>query len=58
MLAPKLRTLYKFQLHLTLARDANFHTGEATTQMVEIVLSWRVDDLESTPTCHGYRLNT
>jgi len=58
MLATKLRTPLQVQLHLTLALEASFQTGEkpVTAELVETVLSRQLDDLEPTLTRHGYRL--
>lgn len=58
MLATKLRTPLQVQLHLTLALEAGFQTGEkpVTAELVETVLSRQLDDLEPTLTRHGYRL--
>jgi type II secretory pathway predicted ATPase ExeA len=58
MLATKLRTPLQVQLHLTLALEAGYQTGEKpiTVELVESVLSRQLDDLEPTLTRHGYRL--
>lgn len=58
MLATKLRTPLQVQLHLTLALEAGYQTGEkpVTAALVESVLSRHLDDLEPTLTRHGYRL--
>jgi type II secretory pathway predicted ATPase ExeA len=58
MLATKLRTPLQVQLHLTLALEAGYQTGEkpVTAALVESVLSRKLDDLEPTLTRHGYRL--
>jgi type II secretory pathway predicted ATPase ExeA len=58
ILATKLRTPLQVQLHLTLALEAGFQTGEkpVTAELVESVLSRQLDDLEPTLTRHGYRL--
>lgn len=58
MLATKLRTPLQVQLHLTLALEAGYQTGEkpVTAALVETVLSRHLDDLEPTLTRHGYRL--
>lgn len=58
MLATKLRTPLQVQLHLTLALEAGYQTGEkpVTVELVESVLSRKLDDLEPTLTRHGYRL--
>lgn len=58
MLATKLRTPLQVQLHLTLALEAGFQTGEkpVTAELVESVLSRQLDDLEPTLMRHGYRL--
>jgi hypothetical protein len=54
----KLRTPLQVQLHLTLALEAGYQTGEKpiTAALVESVLSRQLDDLEPTLTRHGYRL--
>lgn len=58
ILATKLRTPLQVQLHLTLALEAGYQTGEkpVTAALVETVLSRQLDDLEPTLTRHGYRL--
>jgi hypothetical protein len=58
LLATKLRTPLQVQLHLTLALEAGYQTGEkpVTAALVESVLSRQLDDLEPTLTRHGYRL--
>lgn len=58
LLAMKLRTPLQVQLHLTLAMEAGYQTGEKpiTATLVESVLSRQMDDLEPTLTRHGYRL--
>jgi len=58
LLAMKLRTPLQVQLHLTLAMEAGYQTGEKpiTATLVEFVLSRQLDDLEPTLTRHGYRL--
>jgi type II secretory pathway predicted ATPase ExeA len=58
MLATKLRTPLQVQLHLTLALEAGYQTGEkpVTAALVETVLSRQLDDLEPTLMRHGYRL--
>lgn len=58
LLAKKLRTPLQVQLHLTLALEAGYQTGEKpiTAALVESVLSRQLDDLEPTLTRHGYRL--
>jgi type II secretory pathway predicted ATPase ExeA len=58
LLAMKLRTPLQVQLHLTLAMEAGYQTGEkpVTVMLVESVLSRQLDDLEPTLTRHGYRL--
>ncbi len=49
---------HQVQLHLTLALEAGYQTGEkpVTAALVETVLSRQLDDLEPTLTRHGYRL--
>lgn len=56
LLAMKLRTPLQVQLHLTLAMEAGYQTGEKpiTATLVESVLSRQLDDLEPTLTRHGY----
>lgn len=58
LLAMKLRTPLQVQLHLTLAMEAGYQTGEKpiTSTLIESVLSRQLDDLEPTLTRHGYRL--
>lgn len=58
MLASKLRTPLQVPLHLTLALEAGYQTGEkpVTAELVETVLSRQLDDLEPTLARHGYRL--
>jgi len=58
MLTTKLRTPLQVQLHLTLALEAGFQTGEkpVTAELVENVLSRQLDDLEPILTRQGYRL--
>ncbi|SDG68391.1 hypothetical protein SAMN05216466_104454 [Paraburkholderia phenazinium] len=58
LLATKLRTPLQIQLHLALAFEAGFRTGERpmSAKPVESVLSRQLDDLEPTLTRHGYRI--
>ncbi|MBN6742000.1 ExeA family protein [Acidithiobacillus sp. MC6.1] len=58
LLATKLRTPLQVQLHLTLALEAGYQTGEkpVTAELVGAVLSRQLDDLEPTLARHGYRL--
>lgn len=58
ILATKLRTPLQVQQHLTLALEAGYLTGErpVTAQLVDSILSRKLDDLEPTLTRHGYRL--
>lgn len=58
LLATKLRTPLQVQLHLTLALEAGYQTGEkpVTSELVGAVLSRQLDDLEPTLVRHGYRL--
>lgn len=58
ILATKLRTPLQVQLHLTLALEAGYQTGEkpVTAELVNSVLSRQLDDLEPTMARHGYRL--
>jgi hypothetical protein len=59
ILATKLRTPLQLQLHLTLALEAGYQTGEkpVTAKLVETVLSRQLDDLELTLAGHGHRLD-
>jgi hypothetical protein len=59
ILSTKLRTPLQVQLHLTLALEAGYQTGEkpVTVALVETVLSRQLDDLKPTLTRNGYRLN-
>lgn len=58
LLASKLRTPLQIQLHLTLALEAGYQTGEipVSAALIETLLSKQLDDLEPTLTRHGYRL--
>jgi type II secretory pathway predicted ATPase ExeA len=58
LLATRLRTPLQIQMHLTLALEAGYQTGESpvTDELVEAVLSKQLDDLEPTLARHGYRL--
>lgn len=58
LLATKLRTPLQIHLHLTLALEAGYQTGEkpVSSALVESVLSRQLDDLEPTMARHGYRL--
>jgi len=58
ILAAKLRTPLQVQLHLTLALEAGYQTGEkpVTAVLMESVRSRRLDDLEPTLMRRGYRL--
>lgn len=58
LLAMNLRTPLQVQLHLTLAMEAEYQTGEKpiTATLAESVLSRQLDDLKPTLTRHGYRL--
>jgi hypothetical protein len=58
ILATKLRTPLQVQLHLTLALEAGYQTGEkpVTAELVETVMSRQLDDLEPTLARRGYRL--
>lgn len=58
LLATKLRTPLQIQLHLTLAFETGYRTGEkpVSATLVESVLSRQLDDLEPTLTRHGYRV--
>ena len=57
-LATKLRTPLQIQLHLSLALEAGYLTGEkpVSAELVQSVLSRQLDDLEPTLTRHGYRI--
>ncbi len=58
MPATKMRTPLQVQLHLTLALEAGYQTGEkpVTAELVDSLLSRQLDDLEPTLARHGYRL--
>jgi hypothetical protein len=58
ILATKLRTPLQIHLHLTLALEAGYRTGEkpVSAALMDSVLSRHIDDLEPTLTRHGYRL--
>lgn len=58
LLASKLRTPLQIQLHLTLAFEAGYLTGEkpVSANLIESILSRQIDDLEPTLTRHGYRI--
>ncbi len=58
LLATKLRTPLQVQQHVTLVLEAGYLTGERpiTAELVDSVLSRKLDDLEPTLTRHGYRL--
>ncbi len=58
LLAEKLRTPLQIQLHLTLAMEAGYQTGEKpiTASLIESVLSRQLNDQEPTLRRHGYRL--
>jgi type II secretory pathway predicted ATPase ExeA len=58
LLATRLRTPLQIQLHLTLALEAGYQTGEmpVSGNLVESVLSRQLDDLEPVLTRHGYRV--
>ena len=58
LLATKLRTPLQIQLHLSMALEAGYLTGEkpVSAELVESVLSRQLDDLEPTLTRHGYRI--
>lgn len=58
LLASRLRTPLQIQLHLTLALEAGYQTGEipVSAALIETLLSKQLDDLEPTLTRHGYRL--
>lgn len=58
LLASRLRTLSQIDWHLTQAFEAGYQAGESPigAGLVEAVLSWHLDDLESTLTRQGYGL--
>ena len=58
LLATRLRTPLQIQLHLTLALEASYQTGEGlvSAEVVESILSRQIDDLEPTLMRHGYRI--
>ncbi|EAW2474457.1 AAA family ATPase [Salmonella enterica subsp. enterica serovar Muenchen] len=58
LLAQKLRTPLQIQLHLMLAMEAGYQTGEktVTVSLIESVLSRQLDDMEPTLMRNGYRL--
>lgn len=58
LLVSKLRTPLQIQLHLTLALEVGYQTGEQpiSADLVESVLSKQLDDLEPTLARHGYRI--
>ncbi|TPG86000.1 AAA family ATPase [Pseudomonas caspiana] len=58
LLASKLRTPLQVQLHLALALEAGYQTGErpVSVAVIESVLSRHIDDLEPTLTRNGYRM--
>lgn len=58
LLAEKLRKPLQIQLHLTLAMEVGYQTGEKpiTASLIESVLSRQLNDLEPNLTRHGYRL--
>ncbi len=57
-LATRLRTPLQIQLHLALALEASYQTGETpiSADLIESVLSRQLDDLEPTLARHGYRI--
>lgn len=58
LLASKLHTPLQIQLRLSLSMEAGYLTGEkpVSAELLESVLSRRLDDLELTLTRHGYRM--
>jgi len=58
LLATRLRTPLQIQMHLALALEAGYQTGETpvSAELVDAVLSKHLDDLEPTLARHGYRL--
>jgi type II secretory pathway predicted ATPase ExeA len=57
-LATRLRTPLQIQLHLALALEAGYQTGETpiSGDLIDSVLSRQLDDLEPTLARHGYRI--
>jgi type II secretory pathway predicted ATPase ExeA len=57
-LATCLRTPLQIQLHLALALEAGYQTGETpiSVNLIDSVLSRQLDDLEPTLARHGYRI--
>ncbi|EGY29596.1 hypothetical protein Rin_00004340 [Candidatus Regiella insecticola 5.15] len=57
-MAGKLRTPLQIQLHLTLALEAGYQTGDQpiSVALIESLLSRQLDDLEPTLMRHGYRI--
>ena len=58
VLASVLRTPLQIQMHLNLALEASYQSGErpVSVEVVESVLSRQIDDLEPTLTRHGYSI--
>jgi hypothetical protein len=58
VLASMLRTPLQIQMHLSLALEASYQSGErpVSVELVESVLSRQIDDLEPTLTRHGYSI--
>jgi hypothetical protein len=58
VLASMLRTPLQIQMHLNLALDASYQSGErpVSVELGESVLSRQIDDLEPTLTRHGYSI--
>lgn len=58
LLATRLRTPLQIQMHLALALEAGYQTGETpvSAELVDAVLSKHLDDLEPTLARYGYRL--
>jgi len=58
LLASKLRTPLQVQLHLALALEAGYQTGErpVSVAVIESALSRHIDDLEPTLTRNGYHM--
>jgi type II secretory pathway predicted ATPase ExeA len=56
LLASRLKTPLQIEQHLTLAFEAGFEVGSkpVTTEIVDSILSKRIDDLEPKLTRHGY----
>jgi hypothetical protein len=60
LLATRLRTPLQIEQHLTLAFEKGFRVGEkpVTAEVVEMVLSRQLDELEPKLTRHGYSVRS